>query len=137
VPKRIGRLTLRSGIKGRPLEAIADHRGAGNGSVEFGDDPRMYEFLVESSGIDWSITVQETCAPVTAGLKPCATEVGCLLSSEAQDFSPASCRPKRGISVLPLVVRSAGLQSCLLSRSVAKRSRNGHPRYNRGLSKRS
>jgi len=38
-------------------------QGAGGGSVEFGDDPRMYEFLVESAGIDWSISVQETFAP--------------------------------------------------------------------------
>jgi hypothetical protein len=54
-------LTLRSG--GRPLKVIADHQGAGGGSVEFGDDPRMYEFLVESRGMDWSIGVQETFAP--------------------------------------------------------------------------
>jgi hypothetical protein len=56
-------LTLRSGISGRPMKVIADHQGAGGGSVEFGDDPRMYEFLVESSGIEWSISVQETFAP--------------------------------------------------------------------------
>ena len=55
-------LTLRSGISGRPMKVIADHMGAGGGSVEFGDDPRMYEFLVESSGVDWSIVVQETFA---------------------------------------------------------------------------
>ena len=56
-------LTLRSGISGRPMKVIADHQGTGGGSVEFGDDPRMYEFLVESSRIDWSISVQETFAP--------------------------------------------------------------------------
>jgi hypothetical protein len=56
-------LTLRSGISGRPMKVIADSRGASAGSVEFGDDPRMYEFLVESAGIDWSISVDETFAP--------------------------------------------------------------------------
>jgi outer membrane biogenesis lipoprotein LolB len=56
-------LTLRSGISGRPLKVVADHEGAGAGSVEFGDDPRMYEFLVESRGIDWSVSVDETFAP--------------------------------------------------------------------------
>jgi hypothetical protein len=56
-------LTLRSGISGRPMKVIADHRGAGGGSVEFGDDPRMYEFLVESTGMEWSIAVEETFAP--------------------------------------------------------------------------
>lgn len=57
------RLTLRSGISGRPMRVIADHQGAGGGSVEFGDDPRLYEFLVESTGVEWSISVQETFAP--------------------------------------------------------------------------
>ncbi len=56
-------LTLRSGISGRPLKLITDHRGAGAGSEQFGDDPRMYEFLVESRGIEWTISVDETFAP--------------------------------------------------------------------------
>ena len=56
---------------------IADHQGAGGGSVEFGDDPRMYEFLVESSGIDWSISVQETFAatPVISIVAKCRANV--------------------------------------------------------------
>ena len=56
-------LTLRSGISGRPLQVIADHEGAGSGAVDFGDDPRLYEFLVESNGVEWSIAVHETYAP--------------------------------------------------------------------------
>jgi hypothetical protein len=56
-------LTLRSGISGRALKVIADHRSAGGGSVEFGDDPRLYEFLVDSAGINWTISVEETLAP--------------------------------------------------------------------------
>jgi len=55
-------LALRSGISGRTLKMIADHRSAGGGSVEFGDDPRLYEFLVDSSGINWVISVEETMA---------------------------------------------------------------------------
>jgi hypothetical protein len=53
-------LTLRSGISGRELKVIADHHSAGGGSVEFGDDPRLYELLVESKGINWSISAEET-----------------------------------------------------------------------------
>jgi hypothetical protein len=55
-------LTLRSGISGRPLKVIADEHGGGGGRAEFGDDPRMYEFLVESGGIDWTVSVEETFA---------------------------------------------------------------------------
>jgi len=64
-PARPGgfQLTLRSGISGRPMKVIADHRGDGDGTVEFGDDPRLYEFLVESAGIAWAISVDETFAP--------------------------------------------------------------------------
>ena len=56
-------LTLRSGISGRPLQVIADQQGTGSGSAEFGDDPRLYEFLVESADAEWSVSVQETFAP--------------------------------------------------------------------------
>jgi hypothetical protein len=55
-------LTLRSGISGRVLKVIAEHRSAGGGSVEFGDDPRLYELLVESNGSNWSISAEETMA---------------------------------------------------------------------------
>ncbi len=56
------KLTLRSGISGRPLRVSAEHESAGAGSEEFGDDPRLYEFVVESAGINWSISVEETWA---------------------------------------------------------------------------
>ena len=56
-------LTLRSGISGRPMSVIADQHGSGSGSAEFGDDPRLYEFLVESTGAQWSVSVHETFAP--------------------------------------------------------------------------
>ena len=53
-------LTLRSGISGRTLKVIADHHGEGAGIVDFGDDPRMYEFLVEAEAALWSLRVDET-----------------------------------------------------------------------------
>ena len=56
-------LTLRSGISGRPMLVVADQHGSGSGNAEFGDDPRLYEFLVESTGAEWSVSVQETFAP--------------------------------------------------------------------------
>ena len=70
------------------MKVIADHQGAGGGSVEFGDDPRLYEFLVESSRIDWSISVQETFAP----------------QGQAEVL-----RYRKGLSVTALKIGSAGL----------------------------
>ena len=56
-------LTLRSGISGRPIQVLADYEGSGSGAIDVGDDPRLYEFLVDSSGVEWWIGVQETFAP--------------------------------------------------------------------------
>jgi hypothetical protein len=53
------RLTVRSAISGRPIQVIADHQGAGSGAVDFKDDPRMYDFLVDSTNVDWAFTVEE------------------------------------------------------------------------------
>ncbi len=54
------RLTARSSVSGRPLEEVADHRGEGRGSREFGDeDRRTYDFTVESDHVHWSFTVDD------------------------------------------------------------------------------
>lgn len=53
------RLTVRSAISGRPIQVIADHQGPGSGTVDFRDDPRIYDFLVDSSDIQWAFTVEE------------------------------------------------------------------------------
>jgi hypothetical protein len=53
------RLTVRSAISGRPIQVVADHHGEGSGSADFVDDPRMYDFMVESANVEWSFTVEE------------------------------------------------------------------------------
>ena len=53
------RVAVHSAVSGRPLRVIVDHRGAGNGAVDFDDDPRSYNLMVESSGIEWTLTVDE------------------------------------------------------------------------------
>jgi hypothetical protein len=52
-------LTVHSGVSGRPLHAIADQRGAGTGRTLVEDDPRPFMFLVESSGLEWTVTANE------------------------------------------------------------------------------
>jgi len=63
------RLTVRSAISGRPIQVIADHRGPGSGSVDFNDDPRLYDFLVDSTNVHWAFTVEELF-DVDAPLRP-------------------------------------------------------------------
>lgn len=54
------KLTVHSGVSGRPLQEIVDHRGPGSGAYNFEDDPRPFNLMVDSSGLIWSITVDET-----------------------------------------------------------------------------
>ena len=54
------KLTLRSGVSGRTIAVIADHKGVGSGTVSTDEGPRTYDFLVESANVDWSFRVEET-----------------------------------------------------------------------------
>ena len=54
------KLTLRSAVSGRTLGIVADHKGIGTGTAEYDEGPRTYDFLVESTNLDWSFKVEET-----------------------------------------------------------------------------
>jgi hypothetical protein len=54
------KLTLRSAISGRTIGIVADQRGTGAGMAAYDEGPRNYDFLVESTGVDWSFRVEET-----------------------------------------------------------------------------
>ncbi len=56
------RLAVHSAVSGRPIQVVADHRGEGTGTVDFADDPRSYNLMIESANVDWSITVDEIVA---------------------------------------------------------------------------
>jgi hypothetical protein len=57
------RLTVHSGVSGRPIAVIADERGSGgNGQSFVEDDPRMYYASVESAesaDLDWRFGIDE------------------------------------------------------------------------------
>jgi hypothetical protein len=61
------KLTLRSAISGRTIGVVADHRGTGNGTADYDEGPRTYDFLVESAHLDWKFTVEETTGEFQAG----------------------------------------------------------------------
>jgi len=54
------KLTLRSGVSGRTIAIVADHKGEASGTADYDEGPRTYDFLVESAGVDWSFRVEET-----------------------------------------------------------------------------
>ena len=53
------KLILQSAISGRALQEPVDHEGPGEGTVYAADDPRVFYVSVESTGLDWSFTVEE------------------------------------------------------------------------------
>ena len=61
------KLTLRSAISGRTLGIVADHKGVGTGTAEYDEGPRTYDFLVESTNVDWSFKVEETSGAYANG----------------------------------------------------------------------
>jgi hypothetical protein len=67
-PPRTGtfRLSVNSAVSGRPIQLIADHHGEGQGAASVDDDPRQYNFMVDSANVDWSVSVEE----VVAGYAP-------------------------------------------------------------------
>ena len=61
------RLAVHSGVSGRPLELIVDHRGEGGGTTQINDDPRLYHLMVESANVEWSVAVEEIVAGYSPG----------------------------------------------------------------------
>ena len=53
------RLTLYSAVSGRPLLEAATQQGSGRGTVVLNEDPRVFYFVVESGGVEWSFTAEE------------------------------------------------------------------------------
>ena len=53
------KVTVHSAVSGRPLMEAVEHRGAGRGTAYVSEDPRLFHLVVESSGVEWSIAVEE------------------------------------------------------------------------------
>jgi hypothetical protein len=53
------RVAFRSGDSGRVIIDAVDQKGSGSGSKEVGDNVRWYYLTIDSSHVDWSVTVEE------------------------------------------------------------------------------
>jgi hypothetical protein len=53
------RVTVHSAVSGRPLVVAIDHKGAGHDIAYVNEDPRLYHLVVDSSGVDWSLAIEE------------------------------------------------------------------------------
>jgi hypothetical protein len=61
------RLTIHSAISGRPLEQIVEHTGAGKGTAYLYEEPRVFHAVVDSAGLDWTVTIEEGVVGSLAG----------------------------------------------------------------------
>ena len=52
-------VTVNSAVSGRELAMAVDHRGVGHDLAYVGVDPHFSYLVIESSNIDWSVTVEE------------------------------------------------------------------------------
>jgi len=58
-PDAAFKVWLYSAISGRPLQQVVDHTGAGSGTVDFSDDPRVSYLVVESQHAAWKMQLEE------------------------------------------------------------------------------
>ena len=56
-----------SEVSGRPIAEPIAQKGPGNGVAYVTEDPRLYHLVIDSSGLDWSIAVEEA---VVEGVEP-------------------------------------------------------------------
>jgi hypothetical protein len=53
------RVMVHSAVSGRPLALAVEHKGPGHDIAYVTEDPRLFHLVVESQGLDWSISVEE------------------------------------------------------------------------------
>lgn len=53
------KVVFRSGDSGRPIIDAVDARGVGHAIEEVADNVRWYFLTIESSGVDWTVSVDE------------------------------------------------------------------------------
>lgn len=53
------KLTAHSSVSGRPIAQAVDFKGVGKNLSVISEDPRFYFLVIESSGVDWSISAEQ------------------------------------------------------------------------------
>jgi len=53
------KMSVHSAVSGRPLQVMVDMHGVGKDVEFFSDDPRIMYVVIEASGLEWTIGVDE------------------------------------------------------------------------------
>jgi hypothetical protein len=62
-------VTVNSAVSGRELTAAIDQKGVGHDVAYVGVDPHFSYLVIESSNVDWSVTVEEPALTGGGGAK--------------------------------------------------------------------
>jgi hypothetical protein len=55
---------VHSAVSGRPLADAIQTKGDGHGIAYVSEEPRLFELVIDSSGLDWSVAVEEAVVGV-------------------------------------------------------------------------
>jgi len=50
---------VHSAVSGRPLEDAVQTTGDGHGIAYISEEPRLFELVIDSSGLDWSVSIEQ------------------------------------------------------------------------------
>jgi len=50
---------VHSAVSGRPLLQAIEHKGVGHDTAYVNEDPRLFQLVIESNDLDWTLTVEE------------------------------------------------------------------------------
>ena len=53
------KMSVHSAVSGRPLQVMVDTHGTGKDVEFFSDDPRIMYVVIEASGLEWTVGVDE------------------------------------------------------------------------------
>jgi hypothetical protein len=53
------KVTVHSSVSGRPLMTAVDFKGVGQNVAVINEDPRLYFLVIESEGVDWTISAEQ------------------------------------------------------------------------------
>ena len=60
---------VHSAVSGRPLQLAVEYTGVGHDIAYISDDPRIFHLVIDSSNVDWSLTVEEAVVGDSPGVK--------------------------------------------------------------------
>jgi len=63
-------VAVHSAVSGRPLQEAVEQHGDGRGFAYVTEEPRLFELVIDSRGLDWSIAVEEAVVGVAQPRHP-------------------------------------------------------------------